>query len=190
MKAVPRLRILGLVLGLVAAQGLIVLAIRWVEREREANGVTFPSESVPRKPAPVLELLKPDGSHRTLMDLRGKPVLLHFWATWCPPCKEELPALLELGRELEREGELEVVALAMDPDWTAVREFFDGEIPPEVVRDSTGSAAASYDVSTLPDSYLLGADGSTRLRFSEARDWQTELARDTLRRSAKDARKH
>jgi hypothetical protein len=47
--------------------------------------------------------------------------------------------------------------------------------------DSAGSAADRYDVSTLPDTYLLGADGSVQLRFGGAREWQTELARDALR---------
>lgn len=184
MNGARHIRIVGIVLALVASQGLVVLVFRWVEHDRATTKEsTFRSERLPRAAAPDLILSSPDGSSRRLADLRGKPVLLHFWATWCPPCKEELPGLLEIGRELARAGDLQLVALSMDQDWVAVREFFNGEIPPEVMRDGAGSAADRYDVSTLPDTYLIGADGSMRLRFGGAREWRTELARDALRQA-------
>lgn len=189
MNASRHVRILGIVFSLIAAQALAVLVFRWVEHDREAvKTAAFRSERLPRAAAHDLVLSSADGSSRRLADLRGRPVLLHFWATWCPPCKEELPGLLELGRELAREGELELVALSMDRDWAVVQEFFGGQIPPEVMRDSAGSAADRYGVSTLPDTYLLGADGSMRLRFWGAREWRTELARDALRKELNTGR--
>lgn len=179
-------RILGIVAAVAVAQGLIVLVYRWVDDGRATKEPTFRYEHVSPKPAPDLVLLRPDGTSRKLADLRGKPVLLHFWATWCPPCKEELPGLIELGRELSRDGELQLVALTVDKDWAAVRNFFGGEIPAEVMRDGAGSAADGYEVSSLPDTYLLGADGSVRLRFGGARDWRTKLARDALRKEIQE----
>jgi len=100
-----------------------------------------------------------------------------LWATWCAPCRVELPKLLELGRELDRAGRGSVVAVVVDDDWTAVRRFFGGVIPPEVVAVKGHTANNLYDVSTLPDTYLVDADGNVRLRFRGARDWQDPAAR-------------
>jgi thiol-disulfide isomerase/thioredoxin len=184
-----RLHILGALLALLLLQGLAVIGYRWVEQARDATRpATFPYERLSSAPALDLVLVGPDGSRRTLEELRGQPVLLHFWATWCPPCREELPGLLELGREFQRAGELRLIALSVDSDWAAIREFFGGSIPPEVNRDGAGSATLHYDVSTLPDTYLLDAAGSVRLRFNGTRDWRTERARDTLRKELVGAR--
>ena len=175
----------GIVLAIATAQGAVLFLYHLVdERRKEANESSFQYERLSEKPASDILLLSPDGSTRRLSELRGRPVLLHFWATWCPPCKEELPGLLGLSREISHNGELLVVALAMDEDWDAVRDFFGGEIPPEVVRVGTGSSADDYEVSNLPDTYLLDADGLLRLRFSGTRNWQSKLARDTLRKTA------
>ena len=173
----PYFQVVGVVLALAAAQGLIVVVYQWVSQSR---GVTkepaFRYERLSGKPAPDLLLLRPDGSSLRLADLRGKPVLLHFWATWCPPCKKELPGLLELGRD----GQFEVVAVTLDEDWAEVRSFFGGEIPSEVLQDRSGHSAMKYDVSTLPDTYLLATDGTLLLRFGGARNWRARAARDLL----------
>ena len=173
-------------MALAAAQGLAFLGYRYVESRRHAaKEPTFRYERLEGKSAPDLALVGPDGASHRLGDFRGKPVLLHFWATWCPPCKEELPGLLELGRELAQSGELQLVALTVDKDWDAVRDFFAGQIPPEVLRVDADAAVAAYDLSTLPDTYLLGADGALRLRFGGAKDWRTRAARDALREATK-----
>src|SRR5262245_26405895 len=94
-------RAVAIVLAIALVQGGAVLAYRWVERGRHAAGTApFSHERLTPRPAPDLALLGADGSQRRLSDYRGRPVLLHFWATWCPPCKAELPALLALGAEL------------------------------------------------------------------------------------------
>jgi thiol-disulfide isomerase/thioredoxin len=179
----PYFQVVAFVLALAAAQGLIVLVYRWVGNRRgETKEPAFRYERLSRKPAPDLLLLRPDGSSWRLADLRGKPVLLHFWATWCPPCKEELPGLLELGHDLGRGGRFEVIAVTLDKDWAKVRSFFGGEIPSQVLQDPSGHATRTYDVSTLPDTYLVAPDGTLLFRFGGARDWRTGAARDLLER--------
>jgi len=179
----PFFRVVGVVLALAAAQGLIVLAYRWVGQRRGATqGPAFRYERLSGRPAPDLLLHRADGSSWRLADLRGKSVLLHFWATWCPPCKEELPGLLELGRELARDEQFAMVAVTLDEDWAKVRSFFGGEIPSEVFQDQGGHSTKTYDLSTLPDTYLVATDGTLLLRFGGARNWRTRAARDLLER--------
>jgi thiol-disulfide isomerase/thioredoxin len=185
-------RTAALALALAALQASAVLGYRWVERRRHAvaSAPRFSYERLSPRPAPELTLLARDGSRRLLVDYRGKPVLLHFWATWCPPCKAELPALLALGRELEREGGTRLVALATDADWASIERFFDGRIPPSVMRAEARDAATLFEVSVLPDTYLLGPDGSIALRFGGARDWSSESARAVLRELTAPPQRH
>ncbi len=179
-------RVVWLGLVLAAAQGLVLLGYRWVEdRRHAAREPAFGYERLEGRSAPDLVLVAPDGSRRTLAELQGKPVLLHFWATWCPPCKEELPGLLALGRELVQSGGPQLVAVTVDKDWDAVRTFLAGQIPPEVMRVDAALASAAYGVATLPDTYLIGADGTLRLRFEGARDWRLRAAHAVLREETK-----
>ena len=183
-------QVAAFVLALAAAQASAVLVYRSVERDRAARsrGGPFARERVEPRPAPELTLSGKDGARRRLSDYRGRPVLLHFWATWCPPCKAELPALLALGRELDREGGARVLALATDADWDDVSRFFGGHVPPEVVRDESGAAAKAFEVSVLPDTYLIGAGGALLQRYAGARDWSSDAARELLGEAVRDGR--
>ena len=175
------LRVAAILLFLAAAQLVGVVLYRRIERgRREEASASFPYERLSDGGAPDTLLVSRDKSVRRLSDLRGRPVLLHFWATWCPPCRKELPGLLLLGRELSRDDRLQLVAISLDENWEAIRSFFPGEVPAEVMRDQLGSGAQTLGVSTLPDTYLLGPDGVVRLRFQGPRDWRTPLARESL----------
>lgn len=177
-------RSLPAVLCLLAAQGLAVLLYLGVERHRaKRNDRPFLYEELgTARPAHDLVFSLPDGSARRLSDLRGKTVLLHFWASWCPPCREEMPGLLEMSRELDQDGGIEVVAVTLDQNWDAVREFFGGDIPSEVVQDKGGQSTSVYGLNALPDTYVVDADGMLRIRFGGARDWRSREARDLARR--------
>lgn len=172
----PTTRTLLVVVALMTLQALAVVGYSRVTRRRARNAVSFPYEQLPASLGPDLQLVSADGSTRSLSSWRGRPVLLHFWATWCSPCTRELPAILALAR---REG-FELVALSLDKDWAPVRAFFREHVPPEVMMSREGSAAACYEVSSLPDTYLLGGDGSMRLRMSGARDWESSQAQKIL----------
>jgi thiol-disulfide isomerase/thioredoxin len=166
--------------GLVLQAAAVVLYFR-VERARAVGSAPRLQYERVTEPAIDLQMVRADGTSRPLSDLRGRFVLLHFWATWCPPCREELPALLEAGRELAREGCLEVVAVTLDPDWPAVRAFFGGDVPAEVYRDREGRGSEDLAITTLPETLLLNPDGTPILRFAGAREWRTAAMSDLLR---------
>lgn len=164
--------------SLLLMQALAVAAYFSVERSRSGTSEAFHFERVNEPSAlPKVSLTRSDGSALQPEELLGQPVLLHFWATWCPPCREELPDLLRLSQQGRG---LKVVAITVDEDWTVVRRFFGGTVPPEVVRELTGSVVKAYEVGQLPDTYLLGKDGRAVLRFGGARDWSSERAREVL----------
>jgi thiol-disulfide isomerase/thioredoxin len=167
------------VLGLV--QLLAVLVYRAVEQRRAtAKSPGFRAEPLNALPAPDVELLRPGGTTFRLSELRGRPVLVHFWATWCKPCVDELPELLALTREPEQSGRFVLVAIAADERWDTVLDFFGGEIPVEVVRGAHGDEHKRFGVSTFPDSYLVRSSGEISFRFPGAQTWRAEAARRFL----------
>ena len=88
--------------------------------------------------------------------------------------------MLALGRS----GDFQIVAVSLDEDWKVVRKFFEGKIPSEVFRDAAGVSTGAFELSTLPDTYLVGPDGSIRLRFHGARQWNSDEAPAVLEKYA------
>ena len=152
-----------------------------VEKNRAPSvHASFRFERLPSgvRALPAVDLERSDGSILRSVELRGRPVLLHFWATWCPPCRDELPELLQLARE---ESGIQVVAVTLDEDWPAVRQFFGGAVPTAVVRDAGAVLTESYEIGTLPDTYLIDRQGAAKLRFGGARAWTLPEAVAVLR---------
>jgi thiol-disulfide isomerase/thioredoxin len=164
-------------LAVVVLQAAIVLVALRVERARDAVEPAFAVERIAPRPAPDLAWTTADGSDGHLADVRGTVVVLHFWATWCPPCVNELPGLLELGHD----DAVRVIAVSLDDDWAEVREFFAGRIPPGVVRASSSAVKQAYGVSVLPETWVIDADGLLRMRIAGERDWRGEEARSAIR---------
>lgn len=113
------------------------------------------------KQAPELAVTTLEGKQLSLGQLRGKPVLVTFWATTCPGCVKEMPHLVELYNELSPQG-LEIIALAMayDPE-EQVREMVKlKQLPYTVALDSDGAAARAFgDVKLTPTSFLISPEG-------------------------------
>lgn len=123
----------------------------------------------------VLE--RASGEQLSLRQLGGGPLFLHFWATWCAPCRRELPALIEAARALG----VTVIAVSMDAEWAAVRAFFgDGAVPPSVVREPAGTLARTLGVRALPDTYVIDAHGRATRRIAGAIDWSAPAHRAWL----------
>jgi cytochrome c biogenesis protein CcmG, thiol:disulfide interchange protein DsbE len=106
----------------------------------------------------------------------SEPVLiLNFWATWCPPCSEELPSLLKLVRS--NPGKIRVIAFSQDEDETKIPEFLArfGEIPKgfEIVYDRDRSLAKRFGVEKLPESFILDRKRRLARKIDGYDDWST-----------------
>lgn len=106
----------------------------------------------------------------TLSQFRGKPVLLNFWATWCPPCVEEVPSLVALQQQVG--DKVTIVAVSMDQDESAYKAFTAKHMPGMLtVRDPDHKSSSSYGTFAYPESFLIGRDGKIQRKFIGAVNW-------------------
>lgn len=123
-----------------------------------------------------------DGKPRTLADWKGKVVLLNLWATWCVPCREEMPALDELQRELGG-ADFEVVALNTDfGDLEKARKFYaDTKVTSLALYQDPGARASSVlSVLGLPTTILIARDGTEIGRLVGPAEWASADAKRLL----------
>lgn len=111
--------------------------------------------------APDFEWNAPDGRTRRLQDLHGKTLVVNFWATWCVPCRQEMPALDGVA---QRDGDLVVLAVDLQEPGTTVREFFDRyELKAiEPLLDLDGATTRRWGVVSLPTTFFVDRDGVIR----------------------------
>ena len=121
-------------------------------------------------PTPDFQL--PDAGGRTvsLSSERGHPVLLNFWATWCPPCVDEVPSLEDLARKLDG-TDLRLLAVSVDDDWGAIRRFFPRGSAIGVLLDASHEIPKKFGTEKYPESFLIDAAGRVRYYFINKRDW-------------------
>lgn len=114
------------------------------------------------RPAPNFALRDTSGRLVRLSDLRGQVVLVNFWASWCGPCKQELPAIEQVYREQQGQGftTLEVDDQEPPSDVLAFAHQV-GRLPP-IVLDTSGAVTAQYGLKGLPDSFFIDRQGNVR----------------------------
>ncbi len=110
------------------------------------------------RPAPLFTLPDLQGRPISLASLRGRPVVLHFWATWCPACREEMPVLERAARERPRDVRVIGINLSEKPRDVAAFVKEHGLTFP-ILLDARGKVAARYGVLSLPITLFVGPDG-------------------------------
>ncbi len=106
-------------------------------------------------------------------DLKGKFVILHFWASWCPPCLGELPEWIELARKFQKTS-LVWVAVSLDKNWNDVRKIFPKqELPPHVIflLDSSHSVSDLYGAYQFPETFLIDSDRKIKMKWVGSQPW-------------------
>ena len=122
-----------------------------------------------------------DSDHSvTLSQFRGQVVVLNFWATWCPPCIEETPALVRMQARMKDRGVV-VFAVSIDADDTAYHKFLkDYSVNMVTVRDEARKASNLYGTFGWPESYVIDRHGVIRRKFIGAVDWTSPEITDYL----------
>ncbi len=132
-------------------------------------------------PAPDFTLPALSGETLRLSDFRGKVVLLNFWATWCVPCRQEMPTIEALYQRYKDRG-LEVVAVNLDKRSTADVEAFVKEVQVtfRVVLDPEWTIMQAYRVRGLPTTFLIDRAGNIVAREMGERDWMAETQQQAI----------
>jgi cytochrome c biogenesis protein CcmG/thiol:disulfide interchange protein DsbE len=154
----PRRLILAawLLVGVVAFVALLTVSVG-----RPAGAVDTP---IVGRPAPAFDLQTLDGGRLSLADLRGSPVVLNFWASWCIPCREEAPLLTAAAADYGARG-LRVVGVVYQDSAESARDFIGryGQTYPGLL-DPDGRTAIDYGVFGIPETFFIDASGIVRSR--------------------------
>jgi cytochrome c biogenesis protein CcmG, thiol:disulfide interchange protein DsbE len=153
------LRALMAILG-VAFIGLIVFSLR-------DNSAKEGSK------APEFSLITDGGKHITPVSFGGKVLVLNFWATWCPPCIEEIPSLSDMQKRFAQSGVV-VVAVSIDKNPQKYRAFLDKvHVAFDTARDPSADISARYGTFQYPESYII-KNGVVMRKYGNAEDWLSE----------------
>ncbi len=155
------------VIGDVAAQNILPVAERKVVKLGE--------------PAPNFQLRDLHGRLVTLSDLRGKVVLLNFWATWCGPCRVEMPAMEQLYQAFSRK-DFEILAVSTDVQGPAITRPFQQEnrLTFPILHDTDYRVGLTYGARSLPMTFMVDRQGVVRHQIFGARDWGASEAQQLV----------
>jgi thiol-disulfide isomerase/thioredoxin len=140
-----------------------------------AQRVAFAEDLKPWRggPTPALSLSDAEGKTVGLRDLRGKVVVINFWATWCEPCRDEMPSLARLQRQMAGKPVV-VLAVNMGESESKVADFLGRfNIDLKVLFDRDMRAASRWKVRALPATFVVGPDGRIRYSLLGQAEWDS-----------------
>jgi thiol-disulfide isomerase/thioredoxin len=120
---------------------------------------------------------------KSIANYKGQVVVLNIWATWCTPCRAEMPSLERLQQEMGAQG-LKIVAVSIDNPGMeqAIRDFAkELGLDFEILYDATGRIRDDYQSTGVPETFVIGKDGVIRKRVIAATDWDTESQKALFR---------
>lgn len=125
--------------------------------------------------APHFELHDREGQLRSLSEFRGQVVFLNFWASFCEPCRKEMPSMESLVRQYNQRG-MVMVAISLDESWDDVDGFMNAFLPGQrsamtVLLDREEETAHRYGTELIPETYIIDRDGRIVARFVGDYDW-------------------
>jgi cytochrome c biogenesis protein CcmG, thiol:disulfide interchange protein DsbE len=116
---------------------------------------------------------------KSLADYRGKVLMINVWATWCLPCRVEMPSIEALDKDYARKG-LKIVAVSIDDPGTdsTIRAFAKQYgLTFEILHDPQGKISEAYDITGYPETFIVGKDGVIRRKLMSATNWNSPDAR-------------
>lgn len=164
---------------------LAVILLAWLTRDRfQPVG--------PGQEAPAFQAVNLQGDSVSLEDHRGKVILLNIWATWCPPCREEMPSMQRLHEALEGR-DFEIIAVSVDAEEGTtdeqgnvggdVAEFVEEYgLTFTVLHDPSGRIQDTYQTTGVPESFVINRDGIIYQKVSGASEWDDRQHRQLIER--------
>ena len=171
-----------LIAGMLWAVFLLVSSVVWTATNARSPLPTAQRGFVkPGEPAPNFQLRDMNGQTVSLSDLRGKVVLVNFWATWCGPCRIEMPAMERLYRTYDRK-DFEILAVSTDAQGIAVTRPFQqaNQLTFPILHDADFRVGLSYGARTLPMTFMVDRQGIVRQQIFGARDWEASEAHQLI----------
>lgn len=158
-------------------RGVTLLATAWLVAAPAAWSADAPTVG---SPAANFTLKDLNGKNHKLSDYRGKLVVLNFWATWCPPCRAEIPSMERTYEALKGRG-LTIVGVEVGEGWETVQGFVEqiGAKYP-ILLDTSSAVSHQWHVVGLPTSYVIDPQGRIVETIVGGRDWSTPAMRDRL----------
>ncbi|MBM7715272.1 TlpA disulfide reductase family protein [Siminovitchia sp. FSL H7-0308] len=145
--------------------GLFLIGHFSEDREKQTSTAPEGVGHLPGQRAPDFRLKTDGGEELSLADLKGKHVFINFWASWCPPCRAEMPHIQNFFEENKEENIalLSVNLLHLEKNKEAVRTFSkQNELSFPIVFDETGEVSNTYQAQTIPTSYVVDKEGVIR----------------------------
>lgn len=142
---------------------ILIAGASWTVLSADRTAATTSDNTAPQAgfSAPDVTLKTPDGETYTLSELRGQAVLVNLWATWCPPCRAEMPAIEKMYQEYKDQGFI-VLAIDMtyqDDPFAVVPFTKEYGLTFPILLDETGDVASAYQLRSLPSSYFINRAG-------------------------------
>jgi peroxiredoxin len=131
--------------------------------------------------APEFKMLDMDDVSHKLSEYKGKPVIVNFWATWCPPCRAELPSMNRAWKKVKDEG-IEMLAINVGEDEDSIF-IFTGEYPIDftVLLDESGAEIRHWPIKGLPTTFVLDPEGRIVYQAIGSREWDDDALLDKVR---------
>jgi len=131
--------------------------------------------------APAFDLAGPDGERYRLQDMRGKPVIVNFWATWCPPCRAEMPSIQRAWEDLSDEDIL-VVGINVGEDAGTVNGFLERTpVTFPLPLDKDSKVVQRWPLRGLPTTFIVAPDGRLVYKAVGEREWDDQALLDQVR---------
>jgi peroxiredoxin len=158
-----------------AAASTTSVAVQSVSPDELRDRLVAAGLGVPKEPieADDFELARLTGGKVKLSSYRGRVVFLNFWATWCPPCRGEMPSMERLYQLLRGRG-LEIVAVDLQEPKDTVQKFVkDHALTFPILLDTSGAVGGAWGAQSIPTTYLLDRKGGIIARSVGGREWDS-----------------
>ncbi len=159
--------------------GMLILG--WFYYQGASNGISGVNGALINKAAPDFTVTDEKGRKVRLSDLKGKTVMVHFWATWCPPCRMEFPYLSALHTKMKGKN-FELLAISMDDDGKSAVSAFRKQVSFDfpIYFNHSQDIADQYGTYGLPETFLINKEGVIVKKFVGPQNWNSPLMQQQI----------